>query len=154
MNYIPLTQGKRTLVDDEDFKELSQHKWYIGNHGYALRKTHIGSVKDDTRREVTFLMHRVINNTPEGFLTDHINRNKLDNRRNNLRTVTSRQNILNTNIRRTNRSGYTGVCFDKRSGKWEAYISNDYKKIGLGLYRDISKAISARKEAEKVYGFV
>lgn len=58
-------------------------------------------------------------------------------------------------IRNTNKSGRTGVCWDKRLGKWEAYISVEKKKISLGFYEDLDNAIEARKEAElKYYGWV
>lgn len=57
-------------------------------------------------------------------------------------------------IRATNKSGVTGVCWDKRLDKWEAYISVDKKKISLGFYEEVSEAASARKSAEiKYYGF-
>ena len=151
MKKIKLTQNKYALVDDGDFRFLNQWKWYIGSHGYALRKTHIGSVKDGSRKEVIFLMHRVINKTPKGFDTDHINRNKLDNRKDNLRTVTRQKNALNVGLLKNNTSGHKGISLDKRSGRWETYITVNYKKMFLGYYDNLFDAIKARKKAETIH---
>ena len=94
-------------------------------------------------------MHRVINNTPDDMQTDHINRNKLDNRKKNLRTVTTQQNQRNTNLSKNNTSGYIGVYLNKRVNKWMAYIWVNYKQIHLGYFKDIEDAIEVRKQAER-----
>ncbi len=65
MKYIKLTQGKKVMVDDSDFEWLNQWKWQLSDNGYAIR-----------RYKTTFRMHRLINNTPSGLFTDHINGNK------------------------------------------------------------------------------
>ncbi|MCK9370911.1 HNH endonuclease [Candidatus Dojkabacteria bacterium] len=81
-------KGKFVIVDNEDFEYLNQFKWYIkfsGQNEYAIRHKRY----DET------LMHRLIINTPKGMETDHINHNGLDNRRVNLRIVTTSQNQRN-----------------------------------------------------------
>src|SRR3990167_164487 len=103
MKKIKLTQNKYALVDDEDFKELNQSKWLCDSSGYAGRD--VGGRKNKKR----ILMHRLLNNTPKGFHTDHINRDKLDNRKENLRTTTCSQNILNSKLSKKNTSGHKGV---------------------------------------------
>jgi len=96
-------------------------------------------------------MHRLINKTPCGTDTDHINRNKLDNRRSNLRTTTHAQNLRNVDLRNTNKSGHKGVFWRKERNKWEASVWNNYHKIYLGIFRDIKDAIQARQKGEELY---
>lgn len=79
-------------------------------------------------------------NPPEGLVVDHINGNKLDNRRSNLRICTQSQNL---NGRNTNK-GYIGVSWDKFRGKWKANIGKDYQKIFLGRF-------DTAEEAARVY---
>src|SRR3990167_8957651 len=80
-----------TFVDDKDFQWLNQWKWYYCN-GYAMRN------REKSRGLVR--MHRMINNTPLNLFTDHINRDKLDNIRENLRTVVKSLNEHNTGSRK------------------------------------------------------
>lgn len=70
---IPLTNGKVAIVDAEDFDYLNQWKWCC-NHGYAIRN----GKRVNGKRIMMIRMHRLINQTPKGLDTDHINRNKLD----------------------------------------------------------------------------
>ena len=136
------------LVDDADFEELSKYKWYFHSSGYATRVQYLGGGRKN-QKLITILMHRVINNTPDDMQTDHINRNKLDNRKKNLRTVTTQQNQRNTNLSKNNTSGYIGVYLNKRVNKWMAYIWVNYKQIHLGYFKDIEDAIEVRKQAER-----
>ena len=137
---IKLTQGKYALVDNEDFEELSKWKWCF-NGRYAIRR----------KNHRTIYMHRVINNTLEGFETDHINRNKLDNRRKNLRSVTASQNRINLNIRKDNTSGYKGITWDKLKQRWKARIWIQGEQIVLGSFKQIKSASEARSKAELEY---
>lgn len=97
MREIPLTQGKVALIDDEDYEELSQYKWTAHhrakNTWYAVR--YVGKRVDGKRVGVHIQMHRVITNCPDGLVVDHINHNGLDNRKENLRTVTAAVNAGN-----------------------------------------------------------
>ena len=144
MATIKLTKGKYAIVDDADFAYLNQWKWQCDSSGYAVRD--IGGRKDKKRT----LMHRLINKTPKGFHTDHINRNKLDNRKANLRTTTVGQNILNSKISKRNTSGYKGVEWYKN--RWVARIKFNYKTIYLGRFKLLSEALNTRKLAEQKYG--
>lgn len=74
------------LVDDEDFDWLNQFKWCITSHGYAGKGFGYESI----------YMHTMIIKAPKGMMTDHINRNRLDNQRINLRIVTRSQNRINS----------------------------------------------------------
>lgn len=139
MKKIKLTQNKVTLVDNEDFEWLNQWKWYFCN-GYAMRN------KAD--RSGLIRMHRLINKTPEGLFTDHINRNKLDNRRNNLRTVNKSLNGHNTGARVNSKSGVKGVMWDKRRNKWRAEIMVNRIRKFIGYFDDLNKASMARRQYE------
>ena len=79
---------------------------------------------------------------------DHINRNRSDNRIQNLRHANNAQNAINRKIRSDNKSGYRGVCFDKQKNKWRSYISLNGKLKTIGYFFDINTAIIARKNKE------
>jgi hypothetical protein len=136
MREINLASGKTTLVDDEDFEKLSKYSWHLGARGYACRAVRSG------KKTTQVLMHREILNVPTGMETDHVNRNKLDNRRSNLRICTSTQNKQNQPAKPYNTSGLKGVS--KRFGKWSARIKVDKKQITLGWF-------STAEEAARVY---
>lgn len=142
MQYINLTQGKRAIVDDEDYEWLSQWKWCFSK-GYAARR------KPGARGSLLF-MHRVLNQTPTGLDTDHINRVKLDNRRENLRSATRSQNVFNNGKHINNSSGCRGVHQNSLRGDWEAYITINYKRIHLGRFTTFEDAVQARESAEKI----
>lgn len=84
---------------------------------------------------------------------DHINGVRDDNRIENLRSVTHKENMQNSARPKNNTSGVTGVCRAKALSKWMAYIRVDYKQIHLGFFTDKADAIAARKAAEEKYGF-
>lgn len=143
MKTIPLTHGKFAIVDDEDFEMLNQHKWcLLGEGGYARRAINIGK-----NRTSTMLMHRLIMGSVKGEEVDHINMDKLDNRRANLRKATSQQNRCNRPKPRNNKSGYKGVRWHK--GAWEAYIGLNGKFIHLGRFGGINDAALAYQAAAK-----
>jgi len=137
---IPLTQGKFAIVDDEDYKWLSQQKWYYSldkRTGYALRKIIVNGKHTSQR------MHRAILGLKRGEITDHVNRNGLDNRRCNLRKCTQSQNNRNSRKNRNNTSGYIGVSWNKEKGRWSAYIKCNTKQIHLGYFDDLEQAAQA-----------
>lgn len=148
MKRIKLNKGFVALVDDSDFEYLNQWKWFE-HHGYAVRTKRIGLRKFNKISEI--YMHRLINQTSEGFDTDHINRNKLDNRRCNLRTVTRSQNQFNRGNPINNTSGYKGVGWDKEHQKWVSRIKVNGKKIFLGRYNSLQGAWLARRLGERAY---
>ena len=82
---------------------------------------------------------------------DHIDRNELNNRKHNLRPATKQENARNHSLLKNNKSGFTGVYWDKKSCQWRAYITIDRKHIYLGLFIDKKDAIVARLYAEKKY---
>lgn len=146
MKEIRLPHDKYAIVDDGDFDNLNKHKWHINTKGYAIRH---GKSDDGLDRGVR--MHREIMCAPEDMQVDHINRNKLDNRKSNLRLCNNSQNHMNKDKRVDNSSGYPGVSWSKISNKWHVYLNIDGVRKNLGFYSDIKEAIKVRKEAEKIH---
>lgn len=133
---IPLTQGQFVLVDEADFGFLNKFKWFADRKG----QTFYAARGKEGRLEY---MHRIINKTPERFVTDHINGNGLDNRRSNLRTATIRQNVINNRMRSDNTSGYRGVTWDKSRKKWKVQTTHNNKQINIGRFDTVNEAYLA-----------
>ena len=88
---------------------------------------------------------------PSGLMVDHINRNRSDNRWDNLRLCSPTGNSCNASKRRDNSSGESGVSFQKASGKWRSYIRMDGRQIHIGLFETAEEAISARRRAAETH---
>jgi hypothetical protein len=144
MKKIQLTQGKVSLVDDSDFDELSKHKWCYRSDGYAVRMSSYPNPK-------IIRMHRVIAGTPDGMDTDHINGDKLDNRRANLRTCTRSENMRNDGKHSDSTSGYKGVTWRKDTKKWQAQLGVKYKHINLGSFDTAEEAARFYDVAANAY---
>jgi hypothetical protein len=130
---ISLTKGRLALVDDADYDRLMQvGNWSCSSKGYAVHYTKIGG-----QRKVLY-MHRVILSAPPHLQVDHINRDKLDNRRENLRLATRSQNQANHPKRQDSRMDYKGVSF--RLGRYDARIKYKDKRIALGRFDDPEEA--------------
>lgn len=104
-----------------------------------------------------FMSHRIIwelfnHEIPDGMHVDHINRDSMDNRIDNLRLVTNEQNARNRRVMKKNKSGKQGVSMTK-SGKWIAVINSGGNQVYLGTYKHKQSAINARVEAELFYGY-
>lgn len=95
MNTIPLTQGYEATVDDNYYDFLSKFTWHISAQGYA--KTAISYKIKGKLCQQHIPMHHFIIGKPLGkYVVDHINRNKIDNRRDNLRVVAPMVNVRNS----------------------------------------------------------
>jgi AP2 domain len=146
---IELSKGYIALVDDGDFDELNQYKWYLGSscNGivYAKRK--------DGRREVP--MHSYITGSK---CTDHVTHDLLrfkliDNRRDNLRAATMGQNAMNRRKRRDTSSKYKGVTWDKAKRMWKAYLTLEGGWYWLGRHSEEKEAALAYdRRAAQVFG--
>lgn len=143
---IKLSNGQEAIVDKEDYQDLIKYNWFLTKNGYVVR--------NKTKKYDFAYMHRLINNTPYGFVTDHINQNKLDNRKSNLRTATKQQNGFNCKVSKKSTSGHTGVYWDKDNNKWRSQIYINGKSKKLGRFCNIEEAIVVRKEAERTYHVV
>ena len=144
MREIPLSQGKVATVDDDDFAYLSRFSW----HTAANKKTFYAQRKPSAPLGETgpiIKMHRVIMAAPPGLEIDHINGNGLDNRKENLRIVTTRENSQNRHIQKT--SLYPGVYWDSERGIWRARIRVGQGRIHLGRFKTEIAAANAYNSA-------
>lgn len=97
-----------------------------------------------------YRLHRLIFLFHHGYLPkqiDHINRDCLDNRIENLREVTPSQSAINRGIFSNNKSGYTGVIWDRIHLKWTSYININNKRTTLGYYNNKEDAIASARGA-------
>lgn len=129
---IPLTQGQFTFLDDDDCAWLSQWRWRLNSKGYAIRSYRVHG------REIVVCMHRLILNAQPGQYVDHIDQNRLNNVRSNLRLCTQSQNLANRGLHRNNSTGFKEVTF--QHGKWHARIQLDERTYHLGFHDDLKTA--------------
>lgn len=141
MKTIQLNKGHKTLVDDADFDILSGYTWFISDTGYAKSTLW----KEGKAHQIR--MHRLLMKAPKGKMVDHINGDKLDNRRVNLRLCTNAENMRNRQKTRFNTSGFKGVYWNKRDKKWQAQIKIFYKQVCVGRFDDVKEAARAYNNA-------
>ena len=145
MKIIPLTQGMLTVVDDEDHARLSKYEWYaakMGNSYYACRKSH--------DHKVIYMSREILGITDSTVLTDHKNRNGLDNQKHNLRLATKGQNVHNS-AAIGGASKYKGV--NKSRNKWRAQIYVCGKNTHIGCFKtEDEAAIAYNIVASKAFG--
>lgn len=146
MKQISLSKGLFAKVDDIDFDYLSQWKWCANSNGYAVR--------NQTFPRKTILMHRIVTNAQGDFEVDHINGDRLDNTKSNLRICTHKQNTQNRPANHNNPNGYKGVTYTTRGGgKYDAQIKVNGKHIYLGRFSNPEDAArSYDKAAIKHFG--
>lgn len=137
--YVELSNTKQVMVCDADIWKEQKHRTWWEHSGYA--KTHIMG------KEVPF--HSIVKKCPEGYVIDHINRNRFDNRSENLRVTTKYVNSINKSASPLSSTGIKGVYKDKYGYKVD--ISVKKKRIYLGTFKNIDDAIKARKNAELKY---
>lgn len=143
MKILQTKDGFETVVDDEVYEWARKFEWKISNMGYV-------SYRKGSDR---IFLHRMICKTPDDYITDHINGNKLDNLTCNLRVVTNKQNVWNNGIRNDNSSGYRGVWYRKDRGRWQAEIKAEGKKYSLGCYNTAEEAaVVYNRKAKELYG--
>lgn len=126
--------NEEIYFDLEDADNILKYNWFVGEHGYPY-----ASIKRSTT-----LMHKFLGY----YYPDHHNRNKLDNRRENLVSCTIQENARNGSVRSTNTSGFIGVSQRRDTKKWAAGIYIDGQKTHLGYFINKEDAIKARLQAE------
>ena len=141
---IPLTRGQSAIVDEADYEWLNQWKWHV-SMGSKNRTYHARRSFEIDGRTASTTMHRQIMGLERGDRreVDHINRNTLDNRRANLRIVTTSENNFNKAKRPDNTSGFTGVYKVKNKDRWIARTTMIKKVFSLGIYCSAVEASDA-----------
>lgn len=137
---IKTRKGEIIKISQCDFDLVSTSTWRTIKNGYVVA----------TRNKKTTYIHRLILSAKPNQHVDHINRNKLDNTRENLRLCSRHQNQHNRKAANTNPSGFKGVFRDKRDylkKRWIAYISAFNKKKILGYYKTAEEAARAYDKA-------
>lgn len=150
MREIPLSNGGVALVDDEDYERIAA----AGTWRRSTRKNYVvrGTMRDGKVK--TVFMHREVMGDTAGIYYDHINGNKLDNRRSNLRIATNQQNGWNTpKMRRPCASKYKGVNFKRQHGVWHARVRQMGRDLHCGYFRNqIDAAIAYDMKVRELRG--
>lgn len=142
-------KNKTIHLDDKDYEVLKDEVWHINTYGYVARWKR----KSEGDGSNILYMSRIIVNAPKGFVVDHINGNKLDNRKLNLRICSHRQNMMNQRPQKGRSSIYKGVSLCKRSGKFRAYITVNKKFKSIGTFELEEDAANAYNiEAKNIFG--
>jgi len=134
------SKGEEFYFDLEDYEKIKEYTWCCKKS--CLITTANGKI---TR------FHRFLLNPPVDMVVDHINHNVYDNRKENLRICTQKENLYNLSVSKNNISGITGVNYLKKLNKWRAYIMVERKHIYLGVFLTIEEAKIAREKAEDKY---
>ena len=142
IGYCSNTNAKY-YFDMDDYNKICEHTWgeHILQSGYHALETNI----DDIITRMSWII--------VGKYYDHEDRNPLNNRKYNLRKASFSENAQNISRRKDNKSGVTGVFYNKKDCRWSAYINVNKKRLMLGCYVDKTNAIKVRLNAEvKYYG--
>lgn len=144
--YVKLLNSGHEMIVDKDiwFSEASKYCWdFHKKSGYAYST-------DENGKTIKFHVW-AFPECPKGLVRDHIDGNRLNNTRMNIRFITQLHNMQNYGTNRRNKSGCKGVGWMKSKGKWRATICANGRHIHLGLFSNIEDAITARKQAEIKY---
>lgn len=134
----------RAKIDIEDVEKCKQYRWSVSRNGYIVSK----------KKNTTVLLHRHIlglSDEDKEYIPDHINHDKTDNRKSNLRIATYSQNAMNASAPSSNTSSVKGVSWNGRDERWEAYISKDGVRHYLGYFKTLNEAKDARLKAESEF---
>lgn len=152
MKRIPLTQGIFTVVDNDDYEKINQHKWHVlkGNYTfYAVRKT---SRKEGSK--MIFMHREILGLQPgDGITTDHRDHNGLNNRSNNIRTCTKGENAMNAHPWKTKASRFKGIRPGRTGKGWCARIKFQGKMTHIGTFdTEIEAAEAYDRVAIELFG--
>lgn len=145
---LNVSKKEYSYVDGEDFDWINEWKWSLHNHGYARRQDKESKKWVLLHRQIALKYHIVTINQN----VDHISRNKLDNRKCNLRPATASENAWNSKIPKNNTSGYKSIYKSgNSSGGWVASIMINKKQIYLGYFKTKKEAAIAYYNASIKY---
>jgi len=135
--------GNEFSVDHEDVLRIAEFNWTLTKQGYAITS---GGNK-------VIYLHRLIMDAPIGKCVDHINGDRTDNRKSNLRICTQAQNLYNSTAQSTSTSKFKGVSWKSDKRKWRASIKINGKCFHLGYFNDeVSAAKVYNERAIKEFG--
>ena len=142
------SRGVIFKFDYEDYDKIKGLNWF-SHHGYI-----VSHLNEDNRK--TIYLHRFViglkdDRYENNLIVDHINHDKTDNRKCNLRIGTSSQNNINRKTLKNNTSGCPGVTYRKEINKWRVRISVNGKRISVGDFDTYEAAVKARRDAEMKY---
>ena len=138
MKTIKITQGRRAIVDDEDFDRVNSRRWSYHHSGYVVRG----------KPQVS--LHRFIIGARKGEFVDHVNGDKMDNRKSNLRLCTPAQNVQNT---KSKRGSLKGLEYRPSRRAWAVRIMASGQRHYVGYFKDKGVAMEARDVAlNKLHG--
>jgi hypothetical protein len=130
--------GTEFQVDERFMWEYRHYRWTLLNSGYVSTT----NWDKELKKPVTWTVHRmVMGKAPKGLVIDHVNNDKLDNRRNNLRFITQQENTRRANKPGT--SGYRGVSWSRQKNRWRVRLCVSGREIHCGFFDDILKAAKA-----------
>ncbi len=140
-------KGNCFLIDKDDYNKVKDYRWNMDNHGYWCYST---SSKENGRTRIK--MHKLICPSPsKDLVVDHYNRNRSDNRKNNLFLKTPRENGINKEIPSNNTSGFIGVS-QRKDGYWVVRINTDVDKTRMiSSFATKEEALICRLNFEKLY---
>lgn len=144
MKEIILTNGGVCLVDDEDFEYLNSFKWGRMLKGDYAKKWRCKRLVDKSSSDVV-LMHRLIMGVTDKRNVDHVDGNRLNNQKYNLRICSYMENSRNQKVRKNNMTGYKGVMLER--GRWRARIRYGGKNLHLGVFETAKEAAEAYNKA-------
>lgn len=151
MTITVAAKGKtvQATVDPECFEALNRYKWRLDRDGYVVRSTRVRG------RCRTVSMHRVVMGCRhgDGREIDHESRNKLDNRRGNLREATRVQQMQNVGANRGAKSAHRGVSWRKDVRRWIAFATINGKRTHLGFFDDEDEAGAAAAHFRQAHGY-
>lgn len=137
--------NNKFYFDKEDYDKIKDYCWFETSKGYICSS----GINGNYNKKI--YMHRLILDADKNKIVDHINHNKHDNRKCNLRICTQSENMMNTVLKRDNTSGVKGVWWCDRLNKWCSEIQVHNNKIVLGYFSNMNDAIESRKYAEEKY---
>lgn len=152
---VPLTNSdKFAIIDCDDYEKIKPFSWCMVRGTTFSRLTfYAGTNLPRIEGGYKFTkMHRILMDAPDHLVVDHINGDGLDNRRENLRLCTSRENARNRHVVVGKTSKFKGVM-KTRWNSFEAYIKNGIKRIRLGNYKtEQEAAVAYNKAAIRIFG--